>query len=68
MQPVSVIATVLNEVEDIARLVPSLLGQVPAAAEVVVVDGGSTDGTWEWLVDAARDTPICGPSATNPAT
>jgi glycosyltransferase involved in cell wall biosynthesis len=57
MQPVSVIATVLNEVEDIARLVPSLLGQVPAAAEVVVVDGGSTDGTWEWLVDAAREHP-----------
>jgi glycosyltransferase involved in cell wall biosynthesis len=57
MQPVSVIATVLNEVEDIARLVPSLLAQTPPAAEVVIVDGGSTDGTWEWLEKAARDNP-----------
>lgn len=57
MQPVSVIATVLNEVEEMGRLVPSLLQQIPAPAEVVVVDGGSTDGTWEWLVDAARRHP-----------
>jgi len=57
MQPVTVIATVLNEVEDIARLVPSLLAQAPPAAEVVIVDGGSTDGTWEWLVGAARENP-----------
>ncbi|MGA2848430.1 MAG: glycosyltransferase [Terracidiphilus sp.] len=54
MQPVTVIATVLNEVEDIARLVPSLLAQTPPAAEVVIVDGGSTDGTWEWLEQAAQ--------------
>jgi glycosyltransferase involved in cell wall biosynthesis len=57
MQPVTVIATVLNEVEDIARLVPSLLAQTPPAAEVVIVDGGSTDGTWEWLERAARENP-----------
>lgn len=56
MQPVSVVVTELNEVEDIGRVVSSLLAQEPAAAEVIVVDGGSTDGTWEWL-DAmqARD-------------
>ena len=57
MQPVTVIATVLNEVEDIARLVSSLLAQRPPAAEVVIVDGGSTDGTWEWLVGAAQADP-----------
>ena len=57
MQPVTVIATVLNEVQEIARLVPSLLGQVPPPAEVIIVDGGSTDGTWEWLLDAARAQP-----------
>ncbi len=49
MQPVSIIATVLNEVKDIERLVTSLLEQEPPAAEVIVVDGGSTDGTWEQL-------------------
>ena len=49
MQPVSVVMTELNEVEDIDRAVSSLLSQEPAAAEVIVVDGGSTDGTWEWL-------------------
>jgi len=53
MQPVSVVVTELNEVEDIGRVVSSLLAQEPAAAEVVVVDGGSTDGTWEWLQSAA---------------
>jgi glycosyltransferase involved in cell wall biosynthesis len=56
MQPVSVVATVLNEAGDIGRVVPSLLAQEPPAAEVIVVDGGSTDGTWEWLEAAhARD-------------
>jgi glycosyltransferase involved in cell wall biosynthesis len=49
MQPVSVVVTVLNEAEDIGRGVASLLGQEPPATEVIVVDGGSTDGTWEWL-------------------
>ena len=61
MPSVTVIATVLNEAQDIARLVPSLLAQVPPAAEVVIVDGGSTDGTWEWLVDAARRHPTLRP-------
>jgi glycosyltransferase involved in cell wall biosynthesis len=57
MQPVTIVATVLNEVEDIARLVPSLLAQRPAPAEVIIVDGGSTDGTWEWLVNAQANHP-----------
>lgn len=49
MQPVSIVATVLNEAQDIGRMVPNLLHQDPPAAEVVIVDGGSSDGTWEWL-------------------
>ena len=48
-QPVSIVVTVLNEAEDIGRGVASLLAQEPSATEVIVVDGGSTDGTWEWL-------------------
>jgi glycosyltransferase involved in cell wall biosynthesis len=49
MQRASIVATVLNEVSDVERLVVSLLAQEPPAAEVIVVDGGSTDGTWERL-------------------
>ena len=55
MQPVSIVATVLNEAQDIGRMVPSLLHQDPPAAEVIIVDGGSSDGTWEWL-QAAQST------------
>ena len=46
-------ATVLNEREDIDSLVSSLAGQTLVPAEVIIVDGGSTDGTWERL-EAAR--------------
>ena len=60
MLPVSVVLTELNEVEDIGNVVSSLLGQQPPAAEVIVVDGGSTDGTWEWLEAAhQRKTASC---------
>ncbi len=57
MQPVSIVMTELNEIEEIERAVTSLLAQEPPAAEVIVVDGGSTDGTWEWLEEAQRHDP-----------
>jgi Glycosyl transferase family 2 len=57
MPPVSIVMTVLNEAAEIGRSVPSLLGQIPPPAEVVVVDGGSTDGTWEWLAAAQAREP-----------
>ena len=41
----SVIATVLNEKEAIERLLKSLDGQTRRPDEVVIADGGSTDGT-----------------------
>jgi len=56
MQPVSIVVTELNEAQEIARVVTSLLAQQPPPSELVIVDGGSTDRTWEWLVQAqARD-------------
>ncbi|HZP22502.1 MAG TPA: glycosyltransferase, partial [Terriglobales bacterium] len=45
---VSVTATVLNEADDIDALVSTLAEQT-LRPEVIVVDGGSTDGTWERL-------------------
>lgn len=54
---VSVVLTELNEAAEIARAVESLLAQQPSAAEVVVVDGGSTDGTWEWLEAKSASEP-----------
>lgn len=49
----SVIATVLNERVEIDGLLQSLQQQMPPVREVVIVDGGSTDGTWERLEDVA---------------
>jgi glycosyltransferase involved in cell wall biosynthesis len=46
---VSVIATVLNEQAAIERLLRSLEGQSRPPDEVVVADGGSTDGTLDTL-------------------
>jgi glycosyltransferase involved in cell wall biosynthesis len=53
MPAVTVTSTVLNEVEDIDGLVLTLAQQT-LRPEVIIVDGGSTDGTWERL-QAARE-------------
>ena len=57
MPTVSVAATVLNECADIDTLVESLMHQTLAPAEVIIVDGGSTDGTWERLESARLKYP-----------
>lgn len=54
---VAVCATVKNEAADAASLVASLLGQSLAADEIVIVDGGSTDGTFQALSASAKDDP-----------
>jgi glycosyltransferase involved in cell wall biosynthesis len=49
-QSVTVIGTVLNEIRVIDPLLAGLLAQSRLPDEIVIVDGGSTDGTFERLV------------------
>jgi glycosyltransferase involved in cell wall biosynthesis len=51
---VSVIATVLNERESLPTLLSSLAEQTRVPDEVIIVDGGSTDGTLAYLREQAR--------------
>lgn len=55
---VSVICTVLNEGESIRRLLDSLLAQTRPPDEVVIVDGGSRDGTVAVIQEYADRLPL----------
>jgi GT2 family glycosyltransferase len=55
---VSLIATVKDEVESVVPWVASLLGQSHLPDEVILVDGGSTDGTLERLRAFAAEAPF----------
>jgi len=57
MSAVSVIATVLNEEDHVDGLVSSVVHQTLAPAEIIIVDGGSTDSTWERLQAASLTYP-----------
>lgn len=54
---ISVVLTVLNEGQGLATLLDALLGQSLPPDEVVVVDGGSRDGTIELLRARAAQDP-----------
>lgn len=47
--PIALIATVLNEQPSLARWLAGIDAQTLTPAEIVIADGGSTDGTWEAL-------------------
>lgn len=53
-ETVAVISTVLNERESIEALLSAFLAQTRRPDEIVVVDGGSTDGTIEVLQAIAK--------------
>jgi glycosyltransferase involved in cell wall biosynthesis len=54
---VSVIVTVLNEAKSLSRLLDSLAAQTRQPDEVVICDGGSTDGTLS-VLDAENRFPL----------
>ncbi len=49
MAQVAIVITVLNEIENIDGLLSALQSQTLKPREIVIVDGGSVDGTWEKL-------------------
>lgn len=51
---ISLITTVLNERKSIAEWLTSFANQTKKPDEIIIVDGGSVDGTWEWLQEQAR--------------
>lgn len=54
---VSVVVTVRNDARGCALVLASLTEQTRSPAEIIVVDGGSTDGTLETVRDAAARDP-----------
>lgn len=59
-RPVSVIMTVYNEADNIETVIRSLLAQTRPPDEIVIVDGGSTDGTCSVIEKLAQDTALLG--------
>lgn len=55
---VGVVIAVRDAAATVAACLGSVLGQVPPPTEVVVIDGGSLDGTVETVRRIARDAPV----------
>jgi glycosyltransferase involved in cell wall biosynthesis len=54
----ALIATLFNEANNIAKWWGCIGSQTVLPDELVIVDGGSTDGTWEKLSELARQSPV----------
>jgi glycosyltransferase involved in cell wall biosynthesis len=54
----ALIATVYNEADNVSGWWDCLLRQTVLPDEIVIVDGGSNDGTWEKLQDLTRQSPV----------
>ncbi|MEI6078839.1 MAG: glycosyltransferase, partial [Verrucomicrobiota bacterium] len=54
----ALIATLFNEADNVSRWWDCLLRQTVRPDEIIIVDGGSTDGTWEKLLELARQSPV----------
>ena len=53
MEPVALIVTVRNEAATVGPLIDSILGGTRVPDEIVIADGGSTDGTFDRLRERA---------------
>jgi glycosyltransferase involved in cell wall biosynthesis len=58
LRPVSIIATTYNEKASVAAWIESILTQTRPPDEVVIVDGGSKDGTLELLIEYSKKSSI----------
>ncbi len=59
---ISIITVVLNDLEGLRRTAESVLSQVEADYEYVILDGGSTDGSWEYI----ESLEFCGVKKSEP--
>lgn len=50
----SLITTVLNESNNLAEWLEGILSQTVLPEEIIIVDGGSKDGTWEFLMEKSK--------------
>ena len=57
MEPVALIVTVRNEAATVGPLIDSILGGTRVPDEIVIADGGSTDGTFDRLRERAAADP-----------
>ena len=46
-----------NEIDNIPKIVPAVLGTSPENVDVLVIDDGSPDGTGKWVENFARSNP-----------